>query len=93
MKHIPTEFALNVHPSISSTAIYASPILRDAFNTQERIALNVATTMPSKMESASTGSQQVWLFSEEMTGMTLKSILSMSDSQNTTSATFPQLQP
>lgn len=50
-----TECAPNVLPNTSFSAIFASPTLKDAFSTLERIALTARTITCLKMENVSTG--------------------------------------
>lgn len=80
----PTESVPNVRQSTSSSVTSASHTPKAASNTQEKTALFAATTTSSRMASASTGSQQVWLFWEVLIAMTSRSIRSMSDSPSTT---------
>lgn len=55
-------YVQNAHLNISYTMIYVSHILKDVYNIQVKIVPNAEITMSSKMDNASIGNLQVWLF-------------------------------
>lgn len=86
-RNISMESALNVVISISSSALFVSPILKDVSPIVEKIALNVKLITSSKMVSASPGKNKVLACWVAMIAMISISLPLMSGNPSITSTT------